>query len=160
MVKQRQVQLQHCLMLCDYSYRHTPIYAVVAFRKIRNKSNFAPVRIRTPNTLYPDRPQHDLPSACVIAQFFLQYRLTAFPFSLEKFGVRFKSVFISVSFTLRARSQNNEKRLSRYSCLSVRPSVCPRGTTRFPIGRIFIYLNISVFFENLLIGAIPLCYKI
>jgi hypothetical protein len=32
-----------------------------------------------------------------------------------------------------ARSQNYEKRLLASSSVSVRPSVCPRGTTRFPL---------------------------
>jgi hypothetical protein len=54
----------------------------------------SPTKIQTPNTLYRDRPQHDYPAACVIAQqyspaTFLSLR---FHFRNKKFGERLKNV--------------------------------------------------------------------
>jgi len=54
-----------------------------------------------------------------------------------------------MSFIFRRFSQNCEKRLLTSSCLSVRPSVCPQGTTRLSLDRflwnlIFKYFSINV----------------
>jgi hypothetical protein len=130
--------MTHALWLLD---RHAPIYAVVTFRKIRHKSNFArqsefglpthwnmigrnmtsPPPVLSPSSILPPS------SHCVFI-------------IARKIWCAFQKGFISVYFNFQACSQNNEKRLSCYSCLSALPSVCLHGTTRFPTGRIFFNL--------------------
>jgi len=96
-----------------HSHTHTQNYTIVALRKIRHQSNFALAGIedtydqiyvcmmgsslnQTSCTFEPDRPQHDHPTTCLIAQ---QYSsgtcVTLRSHSRnEKFGARFKNVII------------------------------------------------------------------
>jgi len=55
-----------------------------------------------PNTLEPERPQHDRPAACAIAQ---QYSSATFVFlrfhtRKEEFGSRFNNVILYLFFTM------------------------------------------------------------
>jgi hypothetical protein len=106
----------------DIESIHSPTYAVVTFRKFRRESENAYLGTEytcsqlcmydvytrewswnaNSNTPEPDRPQHDRPATCVIAQ---QYSSTTFV-SLrfysrkKKIRPRFQKCFIPISFSL------------------------------------------------------------